>query len=136
MGLDVGQKRIGVSISDELGWTAQGVEVIRRTGSLQADLHRLAELIRRFEVGQVIVGLPKNMNCSIGEMGKECQRFARQLEKAFDLPVKLWDERLSTRSAERVLVQAEVSRRKRKQAIDKMAATLILQSYLDAQNRS
>lgn len=132
MGLDVGTKTIGVSISDELGWTAQGLDVIRRT-TLQNDMAQLLQLIDRYQVGQVVVGLPKNMDGSIGEMGELSQAFARSLEREAKVPVVLWDERLTTQTAERLLLSADVSRKKRKQVIDKMAAVLILQNYLDAQ---
>jgi putative holliday junction resolvase len=135
MGLDVGTKTIGVSVSDELGWTAQGVEVIRRTGDQQADLRRVRELATEMDVHKIVVGLPKNMDGSIGPAGKECQRFAARLEECLDLPTQLWDERLSTRTAERLLVEADVRRKRRKSVIDKMAAVIILQNYLDAHKR-
>ncbi|EGL83504.1 Holliday junction resolvase [Caldalkalibacillus thermarum TA2.A1] len=135
MGLDVGQKTIGVSVSDELGWTAQGIEVIKRT-DLQRDLARLEELIAEYQVGQIIVGLPKNMDGTIGETGTRCQAFAQVLREKTGLPVEMWDERLSTKSAERILLSADMSRKKRKQVIDKMAAVIMLQSYLDAKTRS
>lgn len=134
MGLDVGDKTIGVAVSDAMGWTAQGVETIRRQ-SLQKDLERIAELIGQYEVTEVVVGLPKNMNGSIGPRGESCQAFAHKVEEHTGLPVRLWDERLTTMAAEKMLIAADVSRQKRKQVIDKMAATLILQGYLDAQSR-
>ncbi|MDQ0339551.1 putative Holliday junction resolvase [Caldalkalibacillus uzonensis] len=134
MGLDVGQKTIGVSISDELGWTAQGLEVIKRT-NLEQDLARLEDLIGQYQVSQIIVGLPKNMDGTIGQTGVLCQAFAQALQAKTGLPVKMWDERLSTQSAERILLAADMSRKKRKQVIDKMAAVIILQSYLDAHTK-
>ncbi|USG64050.1 Holliday junction resolvase RuvX [Brevibacillus ruminantium] len=134
MGLDVGDKTIGVAVSDELGWTAQGVETIKRQ-SREKDFARLAELVAHYDVGEVVVGLPKNMNGTIGPRGEICQTFARMLEEQMSLPVHLWDERLTTMAAERMLISADVSRQKRKKVIDKMAAVLILQGYLDAQSR-
>ena len=133
MGLDVGKKRIGVAVSDRLVWTAQGVGVIDRT---RPDwMKRLAELIEENEVGAIVVGLPRNMDGSIGPRGKACQELARRLEEQFSLPVILWDERLSTVAAERTLLSADMSRKKRRKVIDQIAASWILQGYLDAQRR-
>jgi len=134
MGLDVGDRRIGVSISDELGWTAQGIEVIQRNEEEPAkDLNRIKELVSQYEVEKIIVGLPKNMNGTIGPRGELCKEFAHNLEVETGLPVVMWDERLSTVAAERFLISADVNRKKRKTVIDKMAANLILQGYLDSQ---
>lgn len=132
MGLDVGEKTIGVAISDELGWTAQGLETIRREGK-KKDFARIEELIKKFDIGEIIIGLPRNMDGTIGMRGQMCQSFAEEIQKRFQIPVKLWDERFTTVSAERVLLSADVSRKKRKQVIDKIAAVFILQNYLDAQ---
>ncbi|GEN35478.1 MULTISPECIES: Holliday junction resolvase RuvX [Aneurinibacillus] len=132
MGLDVGEKTIGVAISDEFGWTAQGIETIRREGK-KKDYLRIEELIKQYDVGEIIVGLPKNMNGTIGPRGEMCQAFAEYVQNRSRLPVKMWDERLTTMAAEKMLVSADVSRKKRKQVIDKMAAVIILQNYLDAQ---
>ena len=131
MGLDYGDKTIGVALSDEMGWTAQGLEVIRRTTS-EKDLARLQEIIAQYGVVEIVVGLPKNMNNSIGPRGELCIAFARELERIVQLPVHMWDERLTTVSATRTLLEADVSRKKRKAVIDKMAAGLILQGYMDA----
>lgn len=131
MGLDVGDKTIGVALSDPLGWTAQGLEVIRRE-HIDKDLARLSEIIREYEVEKILVGLPKNMNATIGPQGEKVLDFIEQLKTRINLPVKTWDERLSTVAAERMLIQADVSRSKRKKVIDKMAAAVILQGYLDA----
>lgn len=133
MGLDLGTKTIGVAISDELGWTAQGIETIQRTGNLKQDLSRLQQLITDYEVSKIILGLPKNMDGSIGERGQASEEFANQLKQRLQIPVELWDERLTTVSAERMLISADVSRKKRKNVIDKVAAVFILQSYLDSQ---
>lgn len=133
MGLDVGKKRIGVAVSDPLGWTAQGVGVIDRT---RPDwMRRLAELIAENGVKAIVVGFPRNMDGSIGPRGKACQELARRLEERFSLPVILWDERLSTVAAERTLLSADMSRKNRRKVIDQIAASWILQGYLDAQRR-
>lgn len=132
LALDVGDKTIGIAVSDELGLTAQGVEVIRRTSSA-ADFRRLAELAEAYKVDTFLIGLPKNMNGTIGPRGEAVQRFAAEVEAAFPAcAVKLWDERLSTVAAERSLIEADVSRRRRREVIDKMAAVFILQGYLDS----
>jgi len=134
MGLDYGDKTIGVAVSDEFGWTAQGVEVIRRKKP-EDDLNRLRQLADEYAVNEFVVGLPKNMNNTIGPRGELCIAFSETLQEAFRLPVKLWDERLSTVSAQRTLIEADVSRKKRKQVIDKMAAAIILQNYLDSNSK-
>ncbi|MCE0451775.1 Holliday junction resolvase RuvX [Brevibacillus sp. AF8] len=134
MGLDVGDKTIGVAVSDELGWTAQGVETIKRQ-SKEKDLARLSELVSQYQIGAFVVGLPKNMNGTIGPRAEMCLAFGKLLEERTSLPVHMWDERLTTMAAERMLISADVSRQKRKTVIDKMAATLILQGYLDAKSR-
>ena len=130
--LDVGERTIGVAVSDLLRLTAQGVEVIRRT-SLEKDYHRLSEIITQYEVETIIIGLPKNMNGTIGPKGEAMQEFANHLQEFFpQTKVKLWDERLSTVAATSALISADVSRAKRKKVIDKMAAMFILQGYLDS----
>lgn len=136
MGLDVGDKTIGVAVSDLLALTAQGVEVIRRT-SPQADFARLAQLCEEYEVATVVIGLPKNMNGTLGPRGELVQAFAAQLkEQLKEQQLVFWDERLSTVAAERALIAADVRRAKRRQVIDKMAAVFILQGWLDRQGRS
>ncbi|AZS16943.1 Holliday junction resolvase RuvX [Paenibacillus motobuensis] len=134
LGLDYGDARIGVAISDELGWTAQGLEVIERRKE-GAELKRIAELVSQHEVEEVVVGLPKNMNGTIGPRGEICKAFAEQLHEMLQVPVHLWDERLTTVSAHRTLIEADVSRKKRKGVVDKMAASLILQNYLDSKSK-
>lgn len=132
MGLDVGDKTIGIAISDALGITAQGLEVLRRTGNLNQDLQTLKQITRKQEVTRVVVGLPRNMNGTLGPQGEKVLDFARKLEEALQLPVETWDERLSTVEAERLLISADISRGKRRKIIDKMAAAIILQGYLDS----
>jgi putative holliday junction resolvase len=132
LGLDVGSKTIGVAVSDELGWTAQGITTIKwdEENIESADIP-LKEIIEEHKIEKVVVGLPKNMNGTIGERGEASQRYAEHIEKVHNLPTVLWDERLTTIAAERVLLEADVSRKKRKKVIDKMAAMMILQGYLD-----
>lgn len=130
MGLDVGEKTIGVAKSDELGLTAQGLEVIRRK-SLEEDLNRLVELINEYEIEEIIVGLPKNMNGTIGPRAELIKDFSEDIKSKIEIPISFWDERLTTVVAEKTLLEANVSRKKRKKVIDKIAAMLILQGYLD-----
>lgn len=132
MSLDVGSKTIGIAVSDAMGMIARGVETIRRK-SLEQDFLRMEELIKENEVSKIVVGYPKNMNGSIGERAKICEIFAEDVKTRFkDLTVVLWDERLSTVAAEKVLIDADMRRDKRKKVIDMMAAVVILQNYLDS----
>ncbi len=132
LGLDVGSKTIGVAVSDALKLTAQGITtIIWDEHDMSSADKQLRDIIENYEITQIIVGLPKNMDGSIGERGEISQIYARRLGRVFDLPVHLVDERLSTVAAERTLIEADVSRKKRKQVIDKMAAVMILQGYLD-----
>ncbi len=133
LGIDYGDVRIGIAVSDAMGWTAQGVETIKRQTPDQ-DLARIGELIREYDVETLVLGFPKNMNGTIGPRGELSQEFAETLRAKFGLPVVLWDERLSTMAAERMLISADVSRKKRKQVVDKMAAAIILQNYLDSKS--
>lgn len=134
MGLDYGDRNIGVAVSDAFRWTAQGLTVVeRRRDGGEVDV--LAGLVKEHEVSEIVVGLPKNMNGSIGPRGDISIAFAEQLGQKLGIPVHLWDERLTTVAAERTLLEADVSRRKRKQVIDKMAATLILQNFLDSKTK-
>lgn len=136
MGLDVGSKTVGVAISDALGWTAQGIETIAINESEgHFGVERIRELIAEYKVSEFVVGYPKNMNNTVGPRGEASEVYAELLTETFNLPVTLWDERLTTMAAERTLIDADVSRKKRKQVIDKMAAIMILQGYLDRKNR-
>lgn len=130
MALDVGSRTIGIACSDALLMTAQGIETIRRT-SLENDFNRLRELISEYEVHELVVGMPKNMNGTKGDRAEKTEEFVEKMKAVIDLPVTFWDERLSTVMAERQLIAADVSRKKRKGVIDKMAAVVILQGYLD-----
>lgn len=133
MGLDVGTKTVGVAISDAFGWTAQGLTTLKiNEDEKNYGFTELGEIIKDHQVEKIVVGLPKNMNGTIGPRGEACQFYASELERLFGLPVVLWDERLSTMAAERVLLEADVSRKKRKKVIDKMAASIILQGFLDS----
>ncbi len=131
MGLDLGDKTIGVAISDAMKWTAQGLETIQRKQEKQ-DVQRLREIVSEHEVESIVLGLPVNMNGTMGPRSELVKNFAAVLEKQLKLPVYFWDERLSTVAAERTLLEADVSRKKRKHVIDKLAAVIILQGYLDA----
>jgi putative Holliday junction resolvase len=134
LGLDVGTKTVGVAVSDEMGWTAQGLETIQiNEERREYGFKRLKEIVDEYGVDSFVVGLPKNMNNTIGPRGEACQMYADLLRETFQLPVQLWDERLSTMAAERILLSADVSRKKRKKVIDKLAASVILQGYLDSQ---
>lgn len=135
MGLDVGSKTVGVAISDALGWTAQGIETVKIDEAIgEFGIDRIAALVKEYSVTEFVVGFPKNMNNTVGPRGEASENYKKLLEETFGLPVKLWDERLTTMAAERMLIDADVSRKKRKQVIDKMAAVMILQGYLDSKN--
>jgi putative Holliday junction resolvase len=132
IGLDVGSKTIGVAVSDALGWTAQGLTTIKwNEDDFTSAEPELTRIITEHEIGKAIIGLPKNMNGTIGERGLFSEEYAKYIEEKYDIPVVLWDERLTTVAAERVLLEADMSRSKRKKVIDKMAAVMILQGYLD-----
>lgn len=134
LGLDYGDRRIGVAVSDAFGWTAQGVGVVEKRRD-NGEIDAIAKLVKEHEVSEIVVGLPKNMNGTIGPRGEICIAFAGDLQQKLNLPVHLWDERLTTVAAERTLLEADVSRKKRKLVVDKMAATLILQNYLDSKTK-
>ncbi len=131
LGLDVGSATIGVSVSDPFGWTAQGAETIRHK-SREADFARLAEIIKQYGAETFVIGMPLNMDGTKGMRAERTEDFAKALAEAFpQIDQEFWDERLTTVMAERELIAADVSRKKRKQVIDKMAAVAILQGYLD-----
>jgi len=131
MGIDYGDRHIGVAVSDELMLTAQGLTTVRNSGDDRM-LNDIAKLADQYGVTEVVVGLPKNMNGSIGPRGRLAEEFADALREKLQLPVTMWDERLTTAAAQRTLIEADVSRKKRKVVIDQMAATLILQNYMDS----
>lgn len=133
MGLDFGSRTIGVAISDELLLTAQGIEIIRRKeeNKLRQSLARIEELLVEYQVEEIVLGLPKNMNNTEGERVQLTQEFKEKLERRSGLPVRLWDERLTTVAAERVMIEAGLRREERKDYVDQIAAVFILQGYLD-----
>ncbi len=133
MGLDVGSRTVGVAVSDLLGWTAQGVEIVHiNEDKEEYGLDRIAQLVKEYEVTGFVLGLPKNMNNTLGPRAEKSQAYGKMLTERFHLPVDFIDERLTTVEATRMLVeQADTSRKKRKKVIDKLAAVLILQNYLD-----
>ncbi|HIV74058.1 MAG TPA: Holliday junction resolvase RuvX [Candidatus Pseudogracilibacillus intestinigallinarum] len=134
LSLDVGSKTIGVAVSDALKITAQGLTTIYWDENDMSSADKaLSDIIEQHEVSEIVVGLPKHMNGSLGERGEISQIYARRLERIFNLPVHLLDERLTTVAAERVLLEGDVSRKKRSEIIDKMAAVIILQNYLEQQ---
>ena len=130
LALDVGEKRIGLAVSDPLGITAQGLEVLIRKDR-QTDLARLQEVAREWRVQEILVGLPRHMDGRPGDQAEAILELARSLGAALEVPVTSWDERLSTAQAERVLLEADLSRRRRRQVVDQVAAALILQAFLD-----
>lgn len=136
MGLDYGSKTVGVAISDPLGITAQGIETIWRKSEnkLRQTLARIEELVKEYQVERIVLGFPKNMNNTIGDRAALSLEFQETLQRRTGLDVVMWDERLTTAEAERVLMEGGVRREHRKEKIDQLAAVLILQSYLDSQS--
>jgi putative Holliday junction resolvase len=135
LGLDIGSKRIGVALSDELGITAQGLLTFERS-TLKKDLQKLQEIANQYKVEKIVIGLPKNMNGTLGKSAEQVLIFIENIKKLIPIPVELWDERLSTVAVNRTLLSANVSRRRRKEVIDKLAAVYILQGFLDNQKHS
>lgn len=137
MGLDFGSRTVGVAVSDPLGITAQGVEIIRRESEnkLRRTLARIEALIAEYQVTFLVLGFPKNMNNTIGERAEKSLAFKEMLERRTGLPVVMWDERLTTVEANRTLMESGVRREKRKEYVDKLAAVYILQGYLDSTGR-
>lgn len=134
MGLDFGSKTVGVAVSDPLGITAQGIETIARKeeNKLRQTYARIEELVKEYEIETIVLGYPKNMNNSIGERAEKTEEFKENLERRTGIAVVLWDERLTTIAANRTLMESGVRRENRKEVIDKVAASLILQGYLDS----
>ncbi len=130
LGLDVGSKTIGVAVSDPLGITAQGLETIRRQNK-RLDFERLGALLRRYEVAEIVVGYPLRMSGAAGSQSEKMSAFAQELRRRFGLPVHLWDERLTSVEANRLLRETDMSIRRRAEVVDRLAATLILQGFLD-----
>ena len=133
MGLDFGSKTVGVAVSDPLLITAQGVEIVRRKSEnkLRQTLARIEELIVEYEVDELVLGYPKNMNDTLGERAEKTQEFKDMLERRTGLSVQLWDERLTTVAADKAMIEAGIRREERKEHVDRIAAVFILQGYLD-----
>jgi putative Holliday junction resolvase len=134
LGIDLGEVRIGLALSDPTGTIASGRGVYQRRG-LKEDLTYLKELVEKEGIKEVIIGLPRNMDGSLGKRAQETIRFKEELEAILKFPVRLFDERLSTEEAERILISADLSRKKRKEVIDELAAVIILQGYLGSSKR-
>jgi len=134
MGLDFGSKTVGVAVSDPLGLTAQPVEIVRRKSEnkLRQTLARLEELVKEYQVTRLVLGLPKNMNNTLGERAEKSLEFKEMLERRIGLPVVMWDERLTTVEAQRAMIEGGVRREDRGRYVDALAAVLILQGYLDS----
>jgi putative Holliday junction resolvase len=130
LGIDLGERRVGLAVSDELGLVAQGLPTLKRKGA-RAELAQLGELIQRLGVEEVIVGYPRNLDGTLGEGAEKASAFARELEQAFPVRTILWDERLTTKAAERFLIETGMRRKRRREVVDQVAAVLILQGYLD-----
>jgi len=131
LGLDVGERTIGIAISDPLGYTAQGLTTIRRK-NLKIDIAELKKICDEYSVESILMGFPKNMNGTIGPSGEKAIELSKILEEELHMPVKLWDERLTTVAAHKAMLEADLSRAKRKKIVDKIAAMYILQGYLDS----
>lgn len=137
LGLDFGSKTVGVAVSDPLFLTAQGVEIIRREkeSKLRKTYARIRELIDEYEITSIVLGYPKNLNGTEGDRCEKTTAFKEELEKKFDLPVILWDERLTTVSADNIMMESGIRREHRKEYVDEIAAMLILQGYLDSKHQ-
>ncbi len=130
LALDPGTKRIGVALSDELGWTAQPLETFERK-TLAADLAHIKALADRHAVREIVIGMPVRMDGRVGPAAQSAQQFLEAVQSTVGVPVVAWDERLTTKAAEQILIEADVSRKKRKGAVDRVAAALLLKSYLE-----
>ncbi|MBC2579012.1 Holliday junction resolvase RuvX [Clostridium sp. DJ247] len=135
LGLDIGDKTIGVAVSDPLGFTAQGITTIRRK-NVKQDIDELKKICSEYSVESIVAGLPKNMNGTLGPQSEKVLDFCKLIEENIQLPIKMWDERLTTVAAHKAMLEADLSRSKRKKIVDKMAAIYILQGYLDSISRN
>lgn len=136
MGLDVGDKTIGVAVSDEMGITSNPITIIQRTDSPKKDANEVIRLADEYGVGRIVVGLPLMLDGTVGIQAQKVEAFVEMLKRRTKIPIVLWDERLTTSEVERMLIEMDQSRAKRKKVIDKLAAAVILQSYLDRQSAS
>lgn len=135
MGLDVGERRLGVSVSDELNLTAQPLRLIRRT-SVEKDLAEILRIASEYSVGAIVVGMPLMMDGTVGPQARKVERFMERLRLKTSIPIEEWDERLSTVAVTRVLIEGDVTRKKRKDVVDQLSASYILQGYLDRKRAS
>jgi putative Holliday junction resolvase len=135
LAIDYGEKRIGLAVSDLLGFTAQGIQTLENLKNREKTLERLAQICKENGVAEAVIGLPVNMNGTLGPKAKEVLELIPELEKTLQIPVKSWDERLTSRQAGRLMIEGGLSREKRKKQSDQMAAILILQSYLESKRR-
>jgi len=131
LGLDIGDRTIGVAVCDPLGLTAQGITTVKRK-SIVIDIEEIKKICIQYDVETIVSGLPKNMNGTIGPQGEKVQRFCEKIKEILNFEVKMWDERLTTVAANRVMLEGDLSRSKRKKIVDKIAAVFILQGYLDS----
>jgi putative Holliday junction resolvase len=134
LGLDIGDRKIGIAVSDELGWIAQGVETYFRR-NIEEDIKYLSQVISRYKPEKIVIGLPINMNGTLGPQAEKVKEFSSKLQEKLQQQIIFWDERLTTVAAEKTLIQADMSRKKRKKKVDMLAAIFILQSYLDANSK-
>lgn len=136
LGLDVGDKTIGIAVSDELKWTAQGLMTLKREGK-KKDIPAILELVHEYDIEAVVIGLPKHMNDTLGEQAEKVLRFSKLLKaRLSNIKIIFWDERLTTAAADKLLIKADVRRKKRKKVVNTLAAVLILQGYLDTLSSS
>lgn len=135
LGIDYGDNRTGLAISDPLGWTAQGLETIETKNGLEKLLEKIEKIIQEYKVEKIVVGFPLNMNGSVGEQGKKTDEFIKIIKDKFGLPVIKWDERLTTVAAQKIMIESNVKKRERKKVVDTISASYILQGYLDSINR-
>ena len=136
LGIDLGEKRIGIAISDPMGITAQGVAVIKSTEPSE-DIEKIKEAMKMYgKIDEIIIGLPKTLKGKIGKQAEKVLKFKKLLESKINVPIKTWDERFTTVAVERVLIEAGLTRKKRKGVIDKEAAVYLLQGYLDSRNEA
>lgn len=131
LGLDVGDRTIGVAMSDPLGWTAQGIKTIKRT-NLKNDIKEIEDICNEYKVDKIVSGLPKNMNGTLGPQSEKVTKFCDILKKQLGKEIIMWDERLTTVAAQKAMIEGDLSRAKRKKIVDKIAAIYILQGYLDS----
>ena len=132
LGIDYGDSRIGFAVSDPFGWTAQGVETVDARNGIKSVLERIGGFIKYYSIERIVIGFPRNMNGTIGPRGGKTNEFIKKIEDKFGLPVIKWDERLTTVSAQKVMIETNVKKTKKKAIIDTISATYILQGYLDS----